>query len=99
MIDTIADALARYPGLVSTLALLLIPMIGAALSYADAWAAKRWPLTVAFLRALLPDVKRAAAVLAVRTLEERKLPVPPEVRELASERIEKAIERATGGAP
>lgn len=78
--------------------LIVVPAIGSALSFADGWAAKRWPVAVALLRAALPDPKRMAAILVAKAFESRKLPVPPEVRQLTVERVEKAIE-ATSSRP
>lgn len=80
-----------YPAAFALLVtMIVVPLIGSALSFADGWAAKRWPVAVALLRALLPDPKRAAAILTARVLDSQKLPVPPEVRELAIRRFERA---------
>lgn len=100
MIDRLLAFAEAHPetfGLVCTL--VLVPLLGSAASFLDAWAAKRWPVAVAMARALLPDVKRAAAILTTRALEKRKLPVPPEVRELAIQRIEKAVEQTASKPP
>lgn len=99
MFDRILAFAEAHPetfGLVCTL--VLVPLLGSAASFLDAWAAKRWPVGVALLRALLPDIKRFAAILATKAFESRKLPVPPEVRQLTVERVEKAIE-ATASKP
>lgn len=85
-----AEAHPEAFGLLCTL--VVVPLFGSLASFADAWLAKRAPVLTALLRALLPDVKRALAIAASGALESRKLPVPPEVRQLTVERVEKAIE-------
>lgn len=82
-----------YPAAFALLVtLIVVPLLGSALSFLDGWAAKRWPVAVALLRALLPDPKRAAAILTARVMDSQKLPVPPEVRELAIRRVERAAD-------
>lgn len=91
MYEAVLSWIEAHPATFAVVASIAVPTILSALSFLDGWAAKRWPVAVAIARALLPDVKRVVAIAASGALESRKLPVPPEVRALTVERVERAI--------
>jgi hypothetical protein len=95
MFEAVLSWIEEHPQTFVMLVALAVPAVGSVASFLDGWAAKRWPVAVALARALLPDLKRAGAILVSGALESRKLPVPPEVRALQVERVEKAIEQTT----
>jgi len=92
MYDAILSWLEAHPELVAAVG---VPLVLSVLSFADRQLAERWPVALAVLRALVPDVKRAAAILLSNAGRSGKLPEPPEVTELRYRRVEAAIERAT----
>jgi hypothetical protein len=99
MYEAVLSWIERHPQTFVMLVAIAVPVLGSVASFLDGWAAKRWPIAVALARALLPDLKRAGAILVSGALESRKLPVPPEVRQLTVERVEKAIEESASKRP
>lgn len=91
MYEAVLSWIEAHPEAFALLVSIALPVLLSGLSFLDGAAAKRWPVAVAIARALLPDLKRAAAIAASGALESRKLPVPPEIAQLRVERVEKAI--------